>query len=131
MTAPDDPALGMLHVAADTARGPRREGAFALWLTLRVATDLTREDRPSERAHRRRVLALEQRLSSLTMPPPLRRALQGVLLQLRAGEPQAVPLVLAQLVAPAREALGPEALQVLLEVLRTVPRRGAGPGRRG
>ena len=50
---------------------------------MRVAQDLLLDPRPAERAQRRRVQALEQRLSSLTMPPPLRRALAAAMSQLR------------------------------------------------
>ena len=65
--------------------------------------------RRQERAHRRRVQALEQRLSSLTMPPPLRRALSAAVSQLREGRPEVAAQVLSQLVAPARDAGGAEA----------------------
>jgi hypothetical protein len=55
------------------------------------------------------VQALERRLSSLTMPPPLRRALVSAVTQLRDGRPDVLPQILSQLVAPAREAGGGEA----------------------
>jgi hypothetical protein len=73
---------------------------------------------PVERAHRRRVQALERRLSSLTMPPPLRRALVAAVNQLRDVRPDSVPQVLSQLVAPAREAAGPEAGEALVLAVR-------------
>jgi hypothetical protein len=92
-----------------TGRGPRRDGIFALWLTLRVAQDLFSDTPPAERAHRRRVAALEHRLSSLTLPPPLRRALTAAIAELKSGAPTVAAQVLSQLVAPARESVGPEA----------------------
>jgi hypothetical protein len=98
----------LLALLPQTGRGPRREGIFALWLTLRVAQDLVREP-PAERAHRRRLQALEQRLSSLTLPPPLRRALAAAISQLRDARSDTAVQVLSQLVAPAREAGGAEA----------------------
>ena len=99
-----DPAAGaLLALLPQTGRGPRRGGIFALWLTLRVAQDLVREP-PAERAHRRRLQALEHRLSSLTMPPPLRRALAAAIGQLRDARSETGVLVLSQLVAPARAA---------------------------
>jgi hypothetical protein len=55
------------------------------------------------------VQALEQRLSSLTMPPPLRRALAAAVSQLRDVQPETAAQVLSQLVAPARETSGAEA----------------------
>ena len=83
----DPAATALLGVLPQTARGPRREGIFALWLTVRVAQDLLRDPPPAERAHRRRLQALEHRLSSLTMPPPLRRALAAAISQLKEARP--------------------------------------------
>jgi hypothetical protein len=109
-----DPAASvLLSLLPQTGRGPKRGGIFALWLTLRVAQDLLLEPPPSERAHRRRVQALEHRLSSLTMPPPLRRALAAAVSQLRDVRPETAAQVLSQLVAPAREAGGSEAGEAL------------------
>jgi hypothetical protein len=108
MTGWDPACSALLQLLPQTGRGPRREGIFALWLTVRVAQDLVR-DPPAERAHRRRLQALEQRLSSLTLPPPLRRALAAALSQLRDARAETAALVLSQLVAPARETGGAEA----------------------
>ena len=118
MTGWDPAATALLGVLPHTARGPRREGIFALWLTVRVAQDLLRDPPPAERAHRRRLQALEHRLSSLTVPPPLRRALGAAMSQLRDGRPEAAAQVLSQLVAPAREAGGPEAGEALAQAAR-------------
>jgi hypothetical protein len=87
-----------------------------------------------ERAHRRRVQALEQRLTSLTMPPPLRRALAAAVNQLREVQPEAVGQVLSQLVAPARETGGSEAAEALalaVKQVRQAWRGGGEAGRRG
>jgi hypothetical protein len=105
----DGALSALLAVLAESARGPRREGVFALWLTSRVAQDLLLDPPPPERAHRRRVAALEQRLSSLTLPPPLRRALTAALAHLREPKAEAAAQVLGQLVAPARDSLGADA----------------------
>lgn len=105
----DPAASALLDLLPQTGRGPKRGGIFALWLTLRVAQDLLLDPPAPERIHRRRVQALERRLSSLTMPPPLRRALASAVAQLRDVRRDAVPQVLSQLVAPARETGGPEA----------------------
>ncbi|MDQ3208309.1 MAG: hypothetical protein M3Q37_06835 [Gemmatimonadota bacterium] len=105
-----DPAeSALLALLPQVGRGPKRGGIFALWLTVRVAQDLLRDPPPPERAHRRRVQALERRLSSLTMPPPLRRALGAAVSQLREIRPETAAQVLSQLVAPARETGGAEA----------------------
>jgi hypothetical protein len=105
----DPAASALLDLLPQTGRGPKRGGIFALWLTLRVAQDLLLDPPTPERMHRRRVQALERRLSSLTMPPPLRRALASAVVQLRDVRRETVPQVLSQLVAPARETGGPEA----------------------
>ena len=101
----------LLELLPALSRGPRREGVFALWLTVRVALDLLLDPPLADRAVRKRISALELRLSSLTLPAPLRRALNAALPQLATavGTPTEVPQILSQLVAPAREAAGPEA----------------------
>ncbi|MFL5494353.1 MAG: hypothetical protein ACJ8DC_08230 [Gemmatimonadales bacterium] len=113
MSAWDPSAVALLTLLSESVRGPKREGLFALWLTLRVAQDLLLEPPPLERAHRRRVQALEQRLSSLTVPPPLRRARTAAVSQLREARPEGVAQVLSQLVAPARESGGTAAGEAL------------------
>lgn len=118
MSGWDPAATALLTLLTQTGRGPKRGGLFALWLTLRVAQDLLLDPPPPERAHRRRVQALERRLSSLTMPPPLRRALAAAVNQLRDLRADAVPQVLSQLVAPARETGGAEAGEALALAVR-------------
>jgi hypothetical protein len=113
----DPAASALVALLPQTGRGPRREGIFALWLTLRVAQDLVREP-PPERAYRRRVLALEHRLSSLTLPPPLRRALAAAISQLRDARSETAVQVLSQLVAPARETGGAEAGDAMAQAAR-------------
>lgn len=105
----------LLELLAQAVRGPRREGLFALWLVCRVAEGLLLDPPVGDRPHRRRVTALEQRLSSLTLPSPLRRALAGVLADLREPRAGTAANALAQLIAPAREAAGPEAAQAVAE----------------
>jgi len=119
MSGWDPAATALLGVLPLTARGPRREGIFALWLTVRVAQDLLQDPPPGDRAHRRRLQALEQRLSSLTIPPPLRRALVAALNQLKEARPETAAQVLSQLVAPARESGGPEAGEALAQAARS------------
>ncbi len=118
-----------MTLLAQAVRGPRREGVFALWLTVRVAQDLLLDPPFPDRAHRRRVAALEHRLSSLTMAPPLRRAIVAAITQLREGEAESVPVILSQLVAPAREILGTEAAEaVALAVRGARARKATGQG---
>ena len=105
----DPAACALLALLPGIGRGPKRGGIFALWLTMRVAQDLLLDPPPPERAQRRRVQALERRLSSLSMPTPLRRALGAATSQLRDARPETAAQVLSQLVAPARESGGTEA----------------------
>src|SRR5216110_4022540 len=95
----------LVTLIAESARGPRREGLFALWLVVRAAEALLPPAPVSAKNHRRRLQALETRLGSLALPAPLRRALVAARHHLEAGTPAAAVLVLAQLVAPAREVL--------------------------
>jgi hypothetical protein len=113
-----DPQVELLELLARTARGPRREGVYALWLILRVTTDYLADPPLPERATRRRLAALETRLSSLTMPPPLRRALSALLPELKDGGREVVPVVLSTLVAPARDSAGPEAAEAVQRAAR-------------
>jgi hypothetical protein len=119
----DPAACALIELLPKTVRGPRREGIFALWLTVRVTQDLLLDPPVPERARRRRLAALEQRLSSLTVPPPLRRALASAIAQLRDAEPSAAPVVLSQLVAPARDGAGPEAAEALTQAARAARAR--------
>jgi hypothetical protein len=98
----------VLTEALETAiRGPRRNGLFAVWLVLRSCGDLLPPNPASERGHRRRLRGLDHRLRSLSLPAPLRRALAGALQQLDTGSAHSAGVALLQLVAPARETLGP------------------------
>jgi hypothetical protein len=115
--------MALVRVMGETPRGPRREGVFALWLLLRVAEDLLLVPPPPERGTRRRVAALEQRLSSLSLPAPLRRALVSALSELKEPRRERVGQVLLLLVAPAREALGTEASDVMARAARSAAQR--------
>jgi len=118
--------IALVKLMRDMPRGPRREGVFALWLTLRVVEDGFLQPPPPERAIRRRVVALEQRFSSLTLPGPLRRALTAALADLREPKREQAGLVLQQLVAPAREVLGAEAADAVGKAARTAGQRARG-----
>ena len=88
------------------ARGPKRNGLFALWLLVRACDGMLPPGCLSERANRRRLEGTKRRLSSLSLPPPLRRAIAGGLRELDAGTNEAAALVLRQMVAPVRDVLG-------------------------
>lgn len=115
----DPAATALLKLLPQTGRGPKRGGIFALWLTVRVAQGLLLEPPLQERTQRRRILALERRLSSITMAPPLRRALAGALNQLKDLRPESAVQVLTLLVAPARDVVGADAGEALALAART------------
>jgi hypothetical protein len=125
----DPAATALLTLLPQTGRGPKRGGIFALWLTVRVAQDLLLDPPLAERAHRRRVQALEQRLTSLTMPPPLRRALAAAVSQLQDTHPETAAQVLSQLVAPARDTSGAEAGEAVAMAARLARQSLRSPNR--
>jgi hypothetical protein len=121
------PAGGALvKLMGEIPRGPKREGVFALWLLVRVAEDMLLQPAQPERAVKRRVSALEQRLSSLSLPAPLRRALGGALAGLKAAEREGAAMVLQQLVAPTRDALGSDAADVVSRAAKSASQRVRG-----
>jgi hypothetical protein len=105
--SPGEAALVELLAAAD--RGPVRDGLYAVWLALRAAEGVLPPAPVSLKNHRRRLTALDARLATLALPGPLRRALVAARHHLEPGTPRAAALVLTQLVAPARDVLGPRA----------------------
>lgn len=119
MSVASPAGLALLGLLRDSDRGPRREGLFAVWLVVRVAEDLAEGGLP-ERGTRRRVAALERRLSSLTLPPPVRRGLQAALGELRSPTPDGATLALLSLVAPVRDGIGPDAADTLARAARRV-----------
>jgi hypothetical protein len=108
----------VVALVAEAERGPRRDGLYALWLVLRAAEALLPPDPISLKNHRRRLVALENRLGGLALPAPLKRALSGARAQLEAGTPAAAAVVLAQLVAPTRDVLGSEAADAVAAAAR-------------
>jgi hypothetical protein len=110
----------LVTLIAESARGPQREGLFALWLVVRAAEWLLPPAPVSAKNHRRRLQALESRLGSLALPGPLKRALAAARQHLESATPGAAALVLSQLTAPAREVLGAEAADAV-----SVAARGA------
>ena len=110
----------LIESLAESPRGVRRNGAYALWLFVRTCGGLLPPDQMSEDNQRRRVRGLERRLRALALPPPLRRALAGGLRELAAGSAPAAALALQQLVAPARESVGTEVGETLALAARTM-----------
>jgi hypothetical protein len=118
MSGAEQGAIELLEALSGAVRGPRREGIYALWLTLRLADGFLLDPPLPDRASRRRLAAVEARFSSLTLPPPLRRALTTALLQIKEGGASAIPGVLGGLVAPARDTTGAEAADAIQRAAR-------------
>ncbi|MFQ6045579.1 MAG: hypothetical protein ACE5PT_04360 [Gemmatimonadales bacterium] len=102
---------------AEAARGPKRNGLFALWLFVRLCRDRFPPVAVSDRAHRRRLDNVERRLSSLSLPAAIRRAITASIRDLKQSGSVSVPL--RQLIAPAREALGSGAADAVALAART------------
>jgi hypothetical protein len=102
-----------------TARGPRRNGLFALWLFVHTCDDALPPNELSSRAQKRRLDALERRLSSLSLPPSFRRALTASVRTVAVGPGEPVVAALSHLVDPAREALGKEAADAVALAIRS------------
>lgn len=124
-----DPLLAaedrLIAAMAAAARGPRRNACFALWLVVRAAEGLLPPAPLSVRAHAARLDTLERRLSSLSLPPVVRRACQTAVRALREGGAAGVAATLQPLVGPAREAAGSEAGDAVAQAVREA--RGVGP----
>jgi len=113
--AAEDRLIGQLQ---NEVRGPTRNGIFALWLFLRVCDGILASDPPSNRARKRRLEALERRLSSLSLQPLLRRTLLGTLRELSPATADSVVTSLQLLATPTRDSLGPGAGEAVALALR-------------
>ena len=114
----------LLEAMEDIGRGPRQNGLFALWLFVRQCAGALPPDPLSPRAFTTRCRQLERRLSSLSLPLPLRRALPGSFAELGDGALERVPVALQQLAAPAREAIGKAAGDIMSQAARRARRIG-------
>lgn len=110
----------LLDVMAAAERGPTRNGIFALWLVVRQCGGMLPPEPLAQGVSRRRLERLERRLSSLSLPAPLRRALPASVREIRDARPGGAAVALQQLVAPAREALGAPSGDALALAARAV-----------
>lgn len=108
----------LVELLGKTARGPRREGVYALWLVVRAAEEGLLDPPVGAKLRGRHLEALRHRLSTLTLPAPVRRAVTAALSQLAEDSPDASATALHQLTAPAREALGPEVAEAVSTAAR-------------
>ena len=125
------PLLVLVEMQRRFERGPKREGAFAVWLVVRVALDVGRDGLPLGKHDRRRLALLAQRLAPLAVPRSLARGLTTALGHLDDLSTNGARVALAQLVAPTRDALGPEAGEAVAEALALLPPRGSSRGANG
>lgn len=109
----------LVALIAEAARGPKRDGLFALWLVVRTAEAVLPPAPVSAKNHRRRLQALETRLGGLALPAPLKRALAAARHHLETATADAAAVVLSQLIAPARDVLGAEAADAVSVAART------------
>ncbi len=119
--APTDDAFA--SALADSARGPERDGVFALWLVVRAALGAASPGAPPAR-QADRLKALASRLKSLNAPAPLRRSLAAAIGDLGPARGVAPAVILAQLAAPAAECLGrrvADAVQAAARAARATP----------
>src|SRR5262245_40421820 len=103
----------LLESLAAATRGAVRNGTYALWLFVRVCGGILPPDAVKEPGHGRRVAGLARHIARLPLPRPLRRALVAALREISTAEPRAAALALQQLVAPAKDSLGPDAADAL------------------
>jgi hypothetical protein len=113
---------------AASARGPERDGVFALWLVVRAALGIA-PPAPVPARHGERLTALAARLKSLNPPAPLRRSLIAAITNLAPPRETAPGVVLQHLVAPAHECLGREVADAVAAAARSArpSARGVGP----
>jgi hypothetical protein len=114
----------LLAALSAEARGPRRNGIYAVWLLTRVTEGLLPPDPLTPRAHQRRLEALQRRLTSVALPAPLRRALAGAIRLAAEGTPRNAAVALHQLVAPVQETLGTDVAETVAQAV-TRARRAA------
>ena len=117
------PATRLTELLAHAARGPKREGLFALWLVVRAAEDEILDPPLPPRLRARQLESLRNRLATLTLPAPVRRGVTSALALLDEAGPGAGATALQQLTAPTRESLGAEAAEAVAAAARAV--RGA------
>lgn len=128
MSHPALPAADAAFAAAlaASARGPERDGAFALWLVVRAALGAAPQSGAPPRRQADRLAALTQRLRSLNTPAPLRRSLAAAAFDLQPARATPPAVVLQHLVAPAAECLGRAVAEAVAAAARAArPTRAA------
>lgn len=107
----------LAEALAFSARGPKRNGLYALWLFIRLCGDLGPPNPVAERSHRRRVQQFERRISTLTLPAELRRTIATGAGCLREAQPDPVR-ALRTVLASSRQTLGHRAGEAVSDAIR-------------
>jgi len=123
---PTDRAL--VAALASAARGPERDGVFALWLVARAALGAAPPATPPAR-HAERLRAVGARVRTLSASAPLRRAVAAALADLLPARGVAPAVALSHLVAPAAESGLAAAATALLAAARAARPAPPEPGR--
>lgn len=108
----------LVELLGAAARGPKREGVYAVWLVVRAAETQLLEPQVPSKVRGKQLDGVKQRLSTLTLPAPIRRAVVTALSLLGEETPDSAASALHQLTAPAREALGPEVAEAVGQAAR-------------
>ena len=106
-------ATRLVELLGGTARGPKREGVYAIWLVVRAAESRLVDPALPAKLKQKQLDGVRHRLTTLTLPAPVRRAVVTSLSLLEEDGPDAPASALHQLTAPAREALGPEVAEAV------------------
>ncbi len=110
----------LIELMAAAPRGPRRDGLFALWLVVHVAEDLQSAAGTLERSYRRRVGLLEQRISSLALPPALKRGLARTIEGLKTAPAGPAGPLLSGLVGAVKEGVGSDAADLVQKAAKSL-----------
>lgn len=99
----EEVSAGLIAQLSYSERGPQRNGVFALWLVVNTCTGILGNHSVQGKNQRKRVVALRKRLSSLSLPVPLRKAISVALHDLSPDSQGSASTALEQLVVSARE----------------------------
>jgi len=120
----EEVSRGLIDQLSYVERGPQRNGVFARWLVVNTCAGIHGDQAVQEKNHSKRVVALRKRLSSLSLPPVLRKAITLALHDLNPKPRGAANLVLGSLVSPVRESLGGLCARLTEKAARVGSRNG-------
>jgi hypothetical protein len=124
----DQTDRALVAALAASARGPERDGVFALWLVARAALGAAAPTVTPER-HAERLRAVGARVRTLSPAAALRRGVAAALADLAAARGAAPAIALAHLAAPAAESGLGAAAAALQAAARSARPAAAEPAR--